>query len=42
MLFGIFLIVALILVSVGEWYAYSGGLLWHKEKRDPRNFPPPR
>jgi hypothetical protein len=42
MLLGIVLIVVLVLASVAEWYAYTGGHWWHEEKRDPRNFPPPR
>jgi hypothetical protein len=42
MLFGIILLVVLTLGSVAEVYAYTGDHWWHEEKRDPRNFPPPR
>jgi len=42
MLLGIIFIVGVALVSIGEWYLYDRALWWHGEKRDPRNFPPPR
>ncbi|HVD38268.1 MAG TPA: hypothetical protein VNC15_05510 [Solirubrobacterales bacterium] len=42
MLLGIAFIVLLVLGSAVEVYAYTGGHWWHEEKRDPRNFPPPR
>jgi hypothetical protein len=42
MLIGIGLIVLLMLAAIVEWYVYDRALWWHGEKRDPRNFPPPR
>jgi hypothetical protein len=41
MLLAIAFIVLLVLVGI-EWYVYDRALYWHEEKRDPRNFPPPR
>jgi len=34
--------ILLVLGSAAEAYAYIGDRWWHEEKRDPRNFPPPR
>lgn len=42
MLTGIGLIVLLVLAAIVEWYIYDRSLWWHEDKRDPRNFPPPR
>lgn len=42
MLLGIAFIVLLVIGSAAEVYAYTGDHWWHEEKRDPRNFPPPR
>lgn len=39
---GIIGIAIAVLVAIGEWYVYDRALWWHDEKRDPRNFPPPR
>lgn len=35
--------VALSVVGLAvEWYVWDRAIWWHDEKRDPRNFPPPR
>jgi hypothetical protein len=41
-LLGIAFIVLLALAGMVEWYVYDKAIYWHAEKRDPRNFPPPR
>jgi hypothetical protein len=38
----IILIALFVLLALGEWYVYDRALWWHSDKRDPRNFPPPR
>jgi len=42
MILEIFLFVLLAAAGIGEWYVYDRAIWWHDEKRDPRNFPPPR
>ena len=42
MLWGIAFIVILAVGALGEWYVYDRALWWHGDRRDPRNFPPPR
>ncbi len=42
MVLAIIFIVVPILLGLGEWYVYDRALWWHDERRDPRNFPPPR
>lgn len=42
MVLEVILIVVGVVLVLGEWIAWDQALLWHEEKRDPRNFPPPR
>jgi len=42
MLLGMAFIVLVVLGAIVEWYVYDRALWWHDDKRDPRNFPPPR
>jgi len=42
MVLPILVTVLLVLGTAAEFYAYFGDHWWHEEKRDPRNFPPPR
>lgn len=42
MLLGIAFIALLVLAGIVEWYVYDKAIYWHDDKRDPRNFPPPR
>lgn len=42
MVLGIAFVVVLVLGALFEWYVYDRAIYWHDDKRDPRNFPPPR
>jgi hypothetical protein len=42
MLWGIAFIVILVVGALVEWYVYDRAIYWHDDRRDPRNFPPPR
>ena len=43
MVFGIVIFMVLIVLgAIVEWYVYDRALYWHEDRRDPRNFPPPR
>jgi len=42
MVLGIIAVAIGVLVAIGEWYVYDQALWWHADKRDRRNFPPPR
>lgn len=42
MVLGIILTAVVAVAAIGEWYLYDRSLWWHDDKRDPRNFPPPR
>jgi hypothetical protein len=40
MTLGIIFIALLVIGGVVEWFVYDQAIYWHKEKGDPRNFPP--
>jgi hypothetical protein len=42
MTLGIIFIVLIALAGIVEWYVYDRAIYWHDDRRDPRNFPPPR
>jgi hypothetical protein len=43
MVLEVILIVVALVLALGEWFVWDKAIFWHgEEKRDPRNFPPPR